>query len=62
MKTYLKLIILACGMTAFLASCDTCKTCKKDSEVSVQVCKGGASQTDMDNSIANYQNNGYTCN
>ena len=62
MKTYFKLIIVALGMTALLASCDTCKTCKKESEVSVTVCKGGASQDTYDNQVTAYQNGGYTCN
>jgi hypothetical protein len=61
MKKYIKFLALSVGVVAFLASCQ-CKTCKKESEISVQVCKGDGSQTDYDNYVSAAQNAGYTCN
>jgi len=61
MKKYSKLIILAVGMVAFLASCQ-CKTCKRDGDPSVQVCKDGGSEQEYNNSIDNLVAGGYDCN
>ena len=60
MKKYTKILFLGIGITALLASCD-CKTCKKESEISVTVCKDKGTQDDYNNTISAYENFGYTC-
>jgi hypothetical protein len=60
MKAFLKIFILTIGVGGFLTSCD-CKTCKKESEISVQVCKDGGSQDEYDNTIQYYEALNFTC-
>lgn len=59
MKKYLNYIFLL-AFVALLASCD-CKTCTKESEVSIQICRGDVSETEYNDAIAAQEANGYTC-
>ncbi len=60
MKKYGKMILLSIGVVAFLASCQ-CKTCKRDSEVSITVCKDNATDDEYNQLIGGYQLGGYSC-
>ncbi len=60
MKKYGKILIIALGVTAFLASCQ-CKQCTKDSEISVTICLDTGSQAEYDNLVAYYEAYNYTC-
>jgi hypothetical protein len=60
MKKYAKFILLSMGVVAFMASCQ-CKTCKKTGELQYTFCKDQGSQVNYDNTVAAYENAGYTC-
>jgi hypothetical protein len=48
------------GVVAFMASCQ-CKNCKKDGQLTYNLCKDGGSQQDYDNDVAFLENSGWTC-
>jgi hypothetical protein len=60
MKKYVKFILLSMGVVAFMASCQ-CKNCKKDGQLTYNLCKDGGSQQDYDNDVAFLENSGWTC-
>lgn len=60
MKKNIRFIILAIGLTGFLASCQ-CKTCKKTGDPSIQICKGDGTDEEYNNAIDGAVGIGYDC-
>jgi hypothetical protein len=60
MNKHIKFIFLLGGLLVFLVSCE-CKTCTKESEVSIRVCRDDVSEDEYNNAISNLESGGYTC-
>jgi hypothetical protein len=60
MKKYMNFIFVMGGLMFFLASCQ-CKTCTKDSEISIQVCKDDVSEQEYNDAVSNLESGGYAC-
>lgn len=61
MKTYIKIIILTLGIGTILTSCE-CKTCRKEGENDVRVCRDNYdSEDEYNQALGWYQLAEYSC-